>query len=223
MSTTEYNDIKRYENDENPNILNNLILVGLVFVGLIIKLFFGFKGNSNNGPASSLIWGYSIVIFSLLGLSFTILSAPDIPSKSQKSILGISKVFINFMPIILLLVGLTWLINLNISHYDLINLGDVSNTYYNYSHITTLLIIIQIIIIIQFIISYGKSSKQLLKEFNNNFYYNTTGDTTINELLSRINKINSSYTLYILWLLVIITLVFIGMQDVVLRYFTTDG
>ena len=200
-----------------------MILVGLVFVGLIIKLFFGFKGNSNNGPASSLIWGYSIVIFSLLGLSFTILSAPDIPSKSQKSILGISKVFINFMPIILLLVGLTWLINLNINHYDLINLGDVSNTYYNYSHITTLLIIIQIIIIIQFIISYGKSSKQLLKEFNNNFYYNTTGDTTINELLSRINKINSSYTLYILWLLVIITLVFIGMQDVVLRYFTTDG
>lgn len=223
MPTTEYNDIKRYENDENPNILNNMILVGLVFVGLIIKLFFGFKGNSNNGPASSLIWGYSIVIFSLLGLSFTILSAPDIPSKSQKSILGISKVFINFMPIILLLVGLTWLINLNINNYDLINLGDVSNTYYNYSHITTLLIIIQIIIIIQFIISYGKSSKQLLKEFNNNFYYNTTGDTTINELLSRINKINSSYTLYILWLLVIITLVFIGMQDVVLRYFTTDG
>tara|TARA_Y100000389_G_scaffold161913_1_gene164494 strand:+ start:1656 stop:2327 length:672 start_codon:yes stop_codon:yes gene_type:complete len=223
MSTTEYNDIKRYENDENPNILNNMILVGLVFVGLIIKLFFGFKGNSNNGPASSLIWGYSIVIFSLLGLSFTILSVPDIPSKSQKSILGISKVFINFMPIILLLVGLTWLINLNINHYDLINLGDISNTYYNYSHITTLLIIIQIIIIIQFIISYGKSSKQLLKEFANNFYYNTTGDTTINELLSRINKINSSYTLYILWLLVIITLVFIGMQDVILRYFTTDG
>ena len=223
MSTTEYNDIKRYENDENPNILNNMVLVGLVFVGLIIKLFFGFKGNSNNGPASSLIWGYSIVIFSLLGLSFTILSAPDIPSKSQKSILGISKVFINFMPIILLLVGLTWLINLNISHYDLINLGDVSNTYYNYSHITTLLIIIQIIIIIQFIIAYGKSSKQLLKEFNNNFYYNTTGDTTINELLSRINKINKSYTLYILWILVIITLVFIGIQDVVLRYFTTDG
>ena len=41
----------------------------------------------------------------------------------------------------------------------------------------------------QFIISYGKSSKQLLKEFNNNFYYNTTGDTTINELLSKLIKL----------------------------------
>ena len=35
-------DIKRYEVQDNPNVLNNMILIGLVFVGLIIKLFFGF-------------------------------------------------------------------------------------------------------------------------------------------------------------------------------------
>ena len=65
MSTTnEIDDTKRYEVQDNPNVLNNMILVGLVFIGLIIKLFFGFEGNANNGPATSLIWGYSIVIFS---------------------------------------------------------------------------------------------------------------------------------------------------------------
>ena len=62
-----------------------------------------------------------------------------------------------------------------------------------------------------------------MKEFNSTFFYNGVGDDTTNKILSRINMINSSYTLYILWLLVIITLVFIGVQDVILRYFTTDG
>ena len=129
----------------------------------------------------------------------------------------------NFIPIILLLVGLTWLINLNITNYDLINTGDISKSYYHYSGITTILVFLQIIIIIQFIISYGKSSTQLMKEFNSTFFYDNDGDDITNNILSKINKINSSYTLYILWILVIITLVFIGIQDVILRYFTTDG
>ena len=106
----------------------------------------GFEGNANNGPATSLIWGYSIVIFSLLGLSFTILATPDIPTRSQKTPLYASKVFMNFMPIILLLVGLTWLINLNITNYDLINAGDISKSYYHYSGITTILVFIQILL-----------------------------------------------------------------------------
>ena len=224
-SESKIDDNKRYELQDNPNVLNNMVLVGLVFVGLIIKLFFGFEGNANNGPATSLIWGYSIVVFSLLGLSFTILSSPDIPNKSQKSLLGISKVFINFVPIILLLVGLTWLINLNITNYDLINTGDISKSYYHYSGITTILIFLQIVIIIQFIINYGKSTSQLVKEFNSTFFYDarTGADEAMNKMLSKINMINTSYTLYILWVLVIITLVFIGIQDVILRYFTTDG
>ena len=38
MSTKNgIDDTKRYEVQDNPNILNNMILVGLVFIGLIIK------------------------------------------------------------------------------------------------------------------------------------------------------------------------------------------
>ena len=121
--------------------------------------------------------------------------------------------------------GLTWLINLNITNYDLINTGDISKSYYHYSGITTILIFLQIVIIIQFIINYGKSTSQLVKEFNSTFFYDarTSADEAMNKMLSKINMINTSYTLYILWVLVIITLVFIGIQDVILRYFTTDG
>ena len=204
------------ELQNNQSKLNNTILIGLIFVGLIIKMFFGFRGNENNGPATSLVWGYSMVIFALLGLSFSITNS------SNKSIVSIHKIMVNFMPIFLLVIGLIWLISINLEYFKSINLGEVSDVYYRYSYFTTIIILFQILIVIQYILSMGKSERELLNEIQASSYLNSD-DEELKNLVNTIVNANKSYVIYVLWIFVLITHILIGMQDVSLRYFITDG
>ena len=204
------------ELQNNQSKLNNTILIGLIFVGLIIKMFFGFRGNENNGPATSLVWGYSMVIFALLGLSFSITNS------SNKSIVSIHKIMVNFMPIFLLVIGLIWLISINLEYFKSINLGEVSDVYYRYSYFTTIIILFQILVVIQYILSMGKSERELLNEIQASSYLNSD-DEELQNLVNTIVNANKSYVIYVLWIFVLITHILIGMQDVSLRYFITDG
>ena len=60
-------------NDENikETRFNLSIFSGFIFIGfVIISLFNSISEDGSSGPASSALWGYSIILFSLVGIVF---------------------------------------------------------------------------------------------------------------------------------------------------------
>ena len=57
---------------DNDAKIANPVFIALIAVGIFIKLAlsFGKSDDGSLGPANSLIWGYSIVLFSLVGIIF---------------------------------------------------------------------------------------------------------------------------------------------------------
>jgi len=113
----------------------NPVFAALILVGLFIKLALSevvLSNDGTTGPASSLIWGYSLVIFSMLGI---IIVNVD-PGSNEWS--DIKK-----LPWVLLLtvVLLVWLIGINIHYYTQINLKSVPNEYFMWSNYSTILLL----------------------------------------------------------------------------------
>jgi hypothetical protein len=92
---------------------------------------------------------------------------------------------------------LVWLISLNASYFTRINGGKVADEYYQISQMTTVLITLQLIVL----------------------FMSTTASATTTTTASATNK-NLMYVTYILSLL---NIILIGMMNITLTYFSTDG
>ena len=126
--------------------LNNIkydyrITVGLIITGILIKIFF----NTDEDFASSTIWGYGLIVVSLFLQLFLGIGAADRQAKKSgegmKASIGGLKGATGIIGLIILLV---WIIGININYYGRINDSDVSDEYYRYSSISTMLIILQL-------------------------------------------------------------------------------
>ena len=116
------------------------LFVGFIFVGLIIKLVFGLYQ-----PASAVIWGYFIIIFSIIGIIFLSVDTSKNDWDAVKQLI--------FQPLLLLILILLWNISLNFQYYKEINKRTIPNIYYTWSHFSTILIIsIVILYVFNFII-----------------------------------------------------------------------
>jgi len=172
------------------------IFSGFVLIGIVIKLFFNDKqSDGSSGPASATIWGYSIISFSLIGVLFIATTLDPTVKGSFKKLLS------HGLPIILLLLILFWMVSLNIKYYDKINKGLVANEYYNWSHISTLIMIFQIVLVTLYI-------KKILSSrmTDNNLSVPASGKGIV-----------AGY------FLVLLNTISVGIQQVVLDNFTTDG
>jgi hypothetical protein len=121
------------------------LFFGFIFVGLLVKIILGVVT-----PATALIWGYFIIIFSIIGLVFLQVD----PEKNNFD--AINQLF---QPLLLLIIILLWNISLTFRFYKEINHKTVPKQYFMWSGFSTILIIS---IIIFSILSY------LLKD-NNSF------------------------------------------------------
>jgi hypothetical protein len=113
----------------------NPVFAALILVGLFIKLALSdvvLSNDGTTGPASSLIWGYSLVIFSMLGVIIVNVE----PGSNEWN-------DIKNLPWILLLtiVLLVWLIGINIQYYTQINLKTVPDEYFMWSNYSTILLL----------------------------------------------------------------------------------
>ena len=182
--------------NRNLEIVN---LFGLLVGGVIVKIFF-----SSQGPASASIWGYglsALATFFLVVISIAFLTTYD---KSRRT--GLVEIIDSMLPSLLLLIILIWAIILNVSNFNVVNQKNLPKEYGQYSFISSFLIIIQII--------------SLFIYFNNKYglLFFTQSDKRV--LKGQIKIIDAKETIYILFLFNIIML---GMMQIVLEFFTTDG
>jgi hypothetical protein len=125
--------------DKNMNIL---ILFGLIFAGIFIKLFLGNNTSENSGQASSTIWGYGLTTIALFTLMFTILSS------NNGNILEL--IFKNGLPIFALIIILIYIISINFTYFKILNKNFVPNEFHTYSTISSILILFQLFILYRF-------------------------------------------------------------------------
>ena len=183
---------------DNDYIINNAI--GFSIVGIIIKFFFSGKTTSDgsSGPANSSIWGYGLISLSIFMTMFLLFA---LSSKTSNNLsLGlfpfIKNLLTDSLPSLLTLLILTWIIYLNILFYKRINQGKVSNEYSRFSLISTFILVIQVIVLLQF-----------LRE-----------KTSINAKPESYNKLS-----YAVYGLTFISVIFVGLMNIILAFFSTDG
>ena len=204
----------------NNNNLDLLNLVVLACAGIIIKIFFQANIDENVGhvgPASTTIWGYGITAFALFIMTFMSCYMSDINNKfiERENIKnGITEETSFFTSLIKIIMGdsipifltfcvLIYVIYINFVHFNRINKGAVSDSYYTYSFYSSLLIIIQITLIIKYM-------------YNSLNFLNKKTNEKTNEKQTTMIK-SASY------ILVLINLVFVMIQHILLSFYSTDG
>lgn len=200
MTDTDDENIK--ETRFNLSIFSGFILIGFV----VIALFSSLSEDGTSGPASSSLWGYSIILFSLIGIVFVKIKM--IEKDENKSVL--SYVIGNGLPIFLLLFNILWLISLNVTYFDDINKGLVSKDFYEYSMLNNILIFVQILVSLEVILS---------KAFNYSAVDKLGDATGVKVDIEQKNTV----IMIMSFIFIITNFVLSGIQQVTLDYFTTDG
>ena len=175
-------------------------IFGLLAGGIIVKIFF-----NKQGLANASIWGYglsAVAAFLLVVISFAFKSKISI-SESKDSVGG---TFSAMVPPLLLLIILIWAIILNVSNFDTINKTNIPKEYGFYSFISSFLIVVQII--------------SLFIYFNNKYGLLFISQSKRNEIKEKTKMIESGSMMYILFLF---NAIILGMMQIVLEFFTTDG
>jgi len=187
-------DIGKFIKDQKN--FSFIVMCVISFVGLLIKVSFGSNTSDDgtDGPASSSVYGYGIVAFSILSgifLSFALATGEPV-EQSGNSVVAFLKVLIkhSLQPVLLFII-LMWIIAINTNYYTKINQGRVTDEYFKFSSLSNILIFIQVIILFLF--------------------------------LNEEEPIKKNQMSQILYILASLNLVFAAMMNIVLKYFSTDG
>ena len=191
----------------NPSDLTNINigydisnLMAFAGIGLLLKLFIGTTPSTDgtSGPATAAVWGYGIIVLSLAAMlivSFALASREEINrfTGTQSSFAFIGKLIKGASPIVLTLGILIWLMAINITYYKRINEGDVASEFNQFSALSTMLLVFQLIILFKYLTDKEKGVKDLTKWMG------------------------------VMGVLTMLNLVFVGMMQIVVEFFSTDG
>lgn len=185
--------------------INNML--ALATAGTFIKLFFSsnYSNDGSSGPATSTIWGYGLSIVSLFSLAFISLGLAKECSNSTNPMVQNIKDFLvsagsNFMPILLLLFILIWIVAINIIYFKRINQNKIAHEYNQYSNINSILILFQL---------------ALLFQYYNNFFSN--------ESKVELHQSIANYSSSLMYIFILLSFVLTGMMQIVLEFYSTDG
>ena len=175
------------------------------FVGILIKLFFGksTSADGSSGPASSAVWGYGIAALSILSILFiTFALATQMTAVSQYNTMDFVMKLVggSMVPSLMLLI-LVWLISMNMTYYKRINEGNVSAEYNQFSTVSTVLVVIQLAV--------------LFKYLKDAFAAEKGGKGIAGALKSEMASIT--------YVLTALNVMFAGMMNIILAFFSTDG
>ena len=192
-------------NENNIPVINRIpydvkIFSFLCILGILIRIIFANKDEY----AKATVWGYGFSVLALIGL---LISSFAISSKSQFSqgIMGFFKIMLkNALPVILTLIVLSLLLFQNIVFYEPINSGKVAPQYYQFSGVSGFLILVQISLVIKYLMD------KLLGS--------TGGETNATTMTALASEMSS-----IILILTVANIGFVGILQVILEYFSTDG
>ena len=170
----------------------------LCILGILVRIIFA---RTANECATATVYGYGFSILALLGLlvgSFAI----SYKDQFSQGIMGFFKViFKNAIPVLLIISIIAMILFQNVSFYDQINKGKVADEYYQFSGVSSFLILIQACLVISYLMD------TLGGEQNTG---NKGGIMTA--LASEMNSI-----------ILILSIGIIGILQIILKYFSTDG
>ena len=154
-------------------------------------------GISTQGTTSlgAYISGYSVLTIGVMMILLVLFNKTISSTQGQSTFQIISNILLTSGPFILMLGYISFILYLMITYQDNINSGHVSSSYYSFSNIGLMLLLIQLYIV----------------------YTNIT--TREFESSGRLSKVTAS----IIMLLSVLTLICAVILFTILRYFTTDG
>ena len=186
------------------DVYNMLALIG---VGVVIKMILGhnFTNDGSSGPASSTIWGYGLSTVALFSLAFISLALAkrgnedSIIDPNKQGVLDFLATFSsNFLPSLLFLIVFIWIISLNIIYFKRINQDKVASEFFQYSTLSSFLILFQLGLLFQ-------HYKKLFANTNQKTHWIADNTMSLNYILTLLN------------------LILTGMMQIVLEFYSTDG
>ena len=194
-------------NEVMPNPINRLpydvkIFSFLCVMGILVKIIFG---NASHEYATATVWGYGFSILALFGL---LIGSFGISYKDQATsgTFGFIKlIFKNALPVILNITIIALILAQNVSFYKQINSGRVADEYYQFSGVSSFLILVQSVLVINYLMDIlsGEQSK------------NADKTSILSSLASEMSSI--------ILILSVMNVGIIGVLQVILKYFSTDG
>lgn len=177
----------------------------LCIMGILIRIIFA---QTSKDYATATVYGYGFSILALFGL---LVSSFAVSYKDQQpqGVFGFLKAILkNAIPLILVIVIVALIIFQNISFYKQINSGHVADEYYQFSGVSSFLILVQIILVINYLMDIlsGKQAKENT---------NVQKASVMAALASEINSI--------ILILSVMNIGIVGILQVILKYFSTDG
>jgi len=174
---------------------------GICIIGIIIRLFIG----GQNDYATATVWGYGFSVLALLGLLISSFAIQTKDRMYQDYTGFFTDLLKNAIPIIFTICILSLILYQNIYFYENINSGKVAPQYYQFSGASAFLIIVQVCFVIRYLSDILSGSS--LSNVNNYTYY---------MLLA--SKMSS-----IIIILTVANIGIIGILQVILQFFSTDG
>jgi len=182
--------------------LASKIFTGLIAIGLFTKFYLGSMIKTidgSNGQASSLIWGYTIIVFSFISMIF--LNSVSGNNEDYNTLAGILKLFP--IPIILLIILLLWEISIANKYKIKLNKKEAPELYYKFSRYSTIIMTFQIVIT-----TLQYSMNMIIKQRNVGMMTNSSDNSSVNDFLTKLSSAN---------------FILITIKQVILQNYTVDG
>lgn len=190
-------------------VINSMFIFAVI--GMCVKIFFGSATSSDGsyGPANTIIYGYGVVALAVLTVMFVSFAIHDRVGrienrKKTESIMRFLKSFLSSStPCLLTIIILFWIITLNITYFKQINMGMVAKEYYQLSTGTSFLFVFQIICLFQYLKLFIKTKVE--------------GNGCQDDVRTQGRIAFATY------FIVSINLIVVGMMNIILQFFSTDG
>lgn len=185
-------------------------LLFLAISGVLIKVFLSgqISKDGSTGPASSAVWGYGLTTFSLFGLLIIVIALTSQQTMRENLWTIINKTLTSSFPLLATLLVLSWLVILYSSYSIRINQGKVAPEFNQFSFASSFLVILQLIIVFKYLID--KSNINVGQ---------ATKDSPVGKVLGAITSELTS----IIVILTLLNLIFVGMMQIIVEFFSTDG
>jgi len=175
----------------------------LCILGILIRMIFA---KVPTDYAKATVYGYSFSILALFGLlvsSFAIFYR----SQFSQGIMGFLKVALkNGVPIVLTIISLSLILAQNIYYYDRINNGKVATEYFQYSGISSMVLLVEVAVVIKFVLDFLGS-------------INESKNTNKEGIMASM----ASEMFSLVLILFVSNLALTGVLQVILQFFSTDG
>lgn len=174
----------------------------MAVLGIVVKFIFV---HTSSDYANATIAGYSFSLGAIIGLLITSLAIAFKPQFGQGPWVYVRNMIANMFPILLLGILLTILIVQTITYSSNINDGKVAPEFYQFSGVSSFLILVQIALVIKFLMN--KLSALI--------------DAGTEK--GKIEETQSGEMFFIYLIFSVLNLFIIGILQVILQYFSTDG